>query len=95
MIGGMLGNNSCGSNSVVYGSTRDHVLEVEGFLSDGTFVHFKAEDPHQTVQTLQPGSRLHNIYAHTIAALANPVNQKIFNRNFLSQQSNVAIQVMP
>ena len=41
MIGGMLGNNSCGSNSVIYGSTRDHILEVEGYLSDGTFVQFK------------------------------------------------------
>src|SRR4029077_4909288 len=28
MIGGMVGNNSCGSNSVVYGSTREHVLEI-------------------------------------------------------------------
>ncbi len=41
MIGGMIGNNSCGSNSVVYGSTRDHLLEVQGFLSDGSFVTFK------------------------------------------------------
>lgn len=41
MIGGMIGNNSCGSNSVVYGSTRDHLLEVKGFLSDGSFVTFK------------------------------------------------------
>lgn len=82
MIGGMLGNNSCGSNSVIYGSTRDHVLEVEGYLSDGTFVHFKAEDPHQTVQALQPGSRLYNIYAHTIAALSNPDNQKNIQAEF-------------
>ncbi len=42
MIGGMVGNNSCGSNSVVYGSTRDHLLEVKGFLSDGSFVTFKS-----------------------------------------------------
>ncbi len=41
MIGGMIGNNSCGSNSVVYGSTRDHLLEVEGFLSDGSRVTFR------------------------------------------------------
>jgi FAD/FMN-containing dehydrogenase/Fe-S oxidoreductase len=40
MIGGMLGNNSCGSNSVVYGSVRDQLVEVEGFLSDGSFVKF-------------------------------------------------------
>ncbi len=40
MIGGMFGNNSCGSNSVVYGSTRDHVLSARGFLSDGSEVVF-------------------------------------------------------
>lgn len=36
MIGGMLGNNSCGSNSVIYGSVRDQLVSLEGFLSDGT-----------------------------------------------------------
>ena len=35
-IGGMYGNNSCGANSLVYGSTRDHVIEVKGVLSDGS-----------------------------------------------------------
>ena len=35
-IGGMVGNNSCGTHSLVYGSTRHHVLEVKGLLSDGT-----------------------------------------------------------
>ncbi|MEI6061955.1 MAG: FAD-binding oxidoreductase, partial [Bacteroidota bacterium] len=32
MIGGMVGNNSCGSHSLVYGSTRDHTLEVKTIL---------------------------------------------------------------
>lgn len=41
MLGGMVGNNSCGSNSLIYGSAREHTLEVKGFLSDGSFVHFK------------------------------------------------------
>ena len=40
MIGGMVGNNSCGSNSIVYGSTRDHLLEIKALLSDGTEVSF-------------------------------------------------------
>lgn len=31
MIGGMVGNNSCGSNSMVYGSTRDHVISHAPF----------------------------------------------------------------
>lgn len=35
-IGGMVGNNSCGTHSLVYGSTRHHILEVRGLLSDGT-----------------------------------------------------------
>ena len=41
MIGGMIGNNSCGSNSVVYGSVRDHLISVKALLSDGTEVEFK------------------------------------------------------
>ena len=35
-IGGMVGNNSCGSHSLIYGSTRHHVLQLKGFLSDGS-----------------------------------------------------------
>ena len=44
MIGGMVGNNSCGSNSVIYRSTREHLLEVSAILSDGTETVFKALD---------------------------------------------------
>lgn len=40
-IGGMVGNNSCGSHSLVYGSTRDHLIEAEVILSDGTVSVFK------------------------------------------------------
>jgi FAD/FMN-containing dehydrogenase/Fe-S oxidoreductase len=35
-LGGMLGNNSCGLRSLIYGSVRDHVLEVETLLADGS-----------------------------------------------------------
>ena len=82
MIGGMLGNNSCGSNSVVYGSTRDHVLAVEGYLSDGTFVRFEEENPFETVKTLPEGSRLHGIYANTLAALSKSENQTNIQNEF-------------
>ena len=40
-IGGMFGNNSCGSHSLIYGSTRHHVLEAKGILADGSSEHFK------------------------------------------------------
>ncbi len=41
-IGGMVGNNSCGLHSLIHGSTREHILEIEGILADGSDVIFKA-----------------------------------------------------
>ena len=35
-IGGMVGNNSCGTHSLVYGSTRHHVVGLRVMLADGT-----------------------------------------------------------
>jgi FAD/FMN-containing dehydrogenase/Fe-S oxidoreductase len=40
MIGGMVGNNSCGSNSIAWGTTRDHLVTARGFLADGTEATF-------------------------------------------------------
>ena len=40
-MGGMLGNNSCGLHSIVFGSVRDHILEAEVILSDGSEVTFR------------------------------------------------------
>uniref|UniRef100_A0A4W5LH60 FAD-binding PCMH-type domain-containing protein n=1 Tax=Hucho hucho TaxID=62062 RepID=A0A4W5LH60_9TELE len=44
MIGGMVGNNACGARSVIYGSTREHLLEIKGFLADGNEVTFGARN---------------------------------------------------
>jgi FAD/FMN-containing dehydrogenase/Fe-S oxidoreductase len=41
MIGGMIGNNSSGLHSLIYGTTREHTLEIKGFLSDGSEILFK------------------------------------------------------
>ena len=40
MIGGMVGNNSCGANSIVLGTVREHLVSVRGFLSDGSEATF-------------------------------------------------------
>lgn len=40
-IGGMFGNNSCGTHSLVYGSTRHHVVEARGVLADVSTEIFK------------------------------------------------------
>ena len=60
MIGGMVGNNSCGSNSVVYRSTREHLLEVKALLSDGTEAEFKTlsiDEFHQKCEGDNSGSK--------------------------------------
>jgi FAD/FMN-containing dehydrogenase/Fe-S oxidoreductase len=41
-LGGMIGNNSAGSRSIVYGKTIDHVRRLDAVLSDGSRVEFGA-----------------------------------------------------
>src|SRR5690625_736728 len=41
MLGGMIGNNSCGLFSIKYQTTREHVLEIEAVLSDGSTAVFR------------------------------------------------------
>ncbi len=57
-IGGMIGNNSCGSHSVYYGTTRDHVLELEVVLSDGSCVRFGDWDTEQFARRRERDDRL-------------------------------------
>ncbi len=40
VIGGMIGNNSSGLHSLIYGTTREHLLEVRAILSDGSIAVF-------------------------------------------------------
>ncbi len=46
-IGGMFGNNSCGTHSLIYGSTRQHVIGAKGILADGyeeEFLNYQIKD---------------------------------------------------
>ena len=44
-IGGMIGNNACGMHSLIWGSTRDHLLSCKAILADGSDVVFEALGP--------------------------------------------------
>ncbi len=44
-IGGMVGNNSSGTKSVLFGKTVDHVLEADVLLADGTPLHLENLSP--------------------------------------------------
>ena len=51
-IGGMVGNNSCGARSLRYGTTRDNVERIEGFLADGTSFDFGREPGNRVPEAL-------------------------------------------
>ena len=78
MIGGMIGNNSCGSNSVVYGSTREHLIESEAILADGSVATFGSLDMNAFLAKangIGVSSDLEtNIYLHAKEMLSNKEN---------------------
>jgi FAD/FMN-containing dehydrogenase/Fe-S oxidoreductase len=76
MMAGMVGNNSCGAHSILYGSTRDHVLSLKTILSDGSEVEFKEITKEEFSQKMQLQSLEGEIYRNIHEILSNPVNQE-------------------
>ena len=96
MIGGMLGNNSCGANSIVYGSTRDHVIEVAGFLSDGTFARFGPTNQTQLNAALNGnrGEACQRIYQSVVSMLANEENRgRLHDKNAYLHDSTLPVKI--
>lgn len=82
MIGGMVGNNSCGSNSIVYRSTREHLLEVKAILSDGSETIF-GELSIDAFHAKCEGNSLENeIYRKTRSLLGDYANQQSIREGF-------------
>jgi FAD/FMN-containing dehydrogenase/Fe-S oxidoreductase len=82
MIGGMVGNNACGSHSLIYGSTRDHLLSVSALLSDGEMAVFEPLDKNAFFEKLE-GNRLENrIYRNIHEILSSPGNRETILREF-------------
>jgi FAD/FMN-containing dehydrogenase/Fe-S oxidoreductase len=69
-IGGMMGNNSSGARSVIYGKTVDHVLEQEVVLADGAVAHFRPLN-HEELHDAMRGDSLEAECYRTIHRLAN------------------------
>ncbi len=83
MIGGMVGNNSCGSNSLVYGSTRDHLISARGFLSDGSEVTLGALSPAEFAAKCDgPASLETKIYREIRGLLGNPHHRQSIRDQF-------------
>jgi FAD/FMN-containing dehydrogenase/Fe-S oxidoreductase len=82
MIGGMVGNNSCGSNSVVYKSTREHTLEIQALLSDGSLVEFKALHFNEFIAKTHGSSLEAALYKSILKQLGNYENQLEIRKEF-------------
>lgn len=82
MIGGMVGNNSCGSNSIVYRSTREHLLEVTALLSDGTEAVFSALDPDSFHAKCEGKGLEGKVYRTIRSMLGNYENQVEIKKEF-------------
>lgn len=82
LLGGMLGNNSCGLHSIVWGNVRDHILETRAFLADGTEIHThplsREEFYHKTTLQNLEGK----IYREIHRMLNNPEIQTLIKEKF-------------
>jgi len=80
MIGGMVGNNACGSHSIIYGTTRDHTLSTQVMLSDGSEVEFKALSKDEFAKKLNGENLENKIYQHIHSILSKPeIKEEIQN----------------
>ncbi|MBD5357303.1 MAG: FAD-binding protein [Bacteroides sp.] len=70
-IGGMTGNNSCGTHSLVYGSVRDHLLKARTVLSDGSAVLFNPLSPKEVKEKTKLNSLEGRIYKYVYDLFSN------------------------
>lgn len=82
MIGGMVGNNACGTHSLIYGSTRDHTLELETVLSDGSEVTFKSTDVSDINRKVSHNTLEGRVYKNILDTLNNEDNKQSILREY-------------
>jgi FAD/FMN-containing dehydrogenase/Fe-S oxidoreductase len=82
MIGGMVGNNSCGSNSVVYRSTREHLISAKALLSDGSEAEFKSISIDEFHNKCEGETLEAAVYKTVRSLLSNYENQQEIKKEF-------------
>lgn len=81
-IGGMVGNNSCGSHSLIYGGTREHLLKAEVVLADSSIATFEDLDRQEVENKISEDSLEGRIYCGVVAMLQHQDNQREILDNF-------------
>lgn len=95
-IGGMFGNNSCGTHSLVYGSTRHHVIAAKGILTDGSVEEFKDYSIEELKSRFgdefwakeSHGSLIERIYAQLISFALDEKTAKLIADNYPDKELN-------
>lgn len=82
MIGGMVGNNSCGLHSIVWGDTRSHLLSAKVLLDDGSEVVFEALDDAALFHKLKLANREGMIYRRINDLLSEPANREAITTGY-------------
>ena len=83
MIGGMVGNNSCGANSIAWGTTRDHLVAARGFLADGSEVTFGPLSPAEfAAKCAGPDTLETRIYRELRDLLGDAANRQLVRDSF-------------
>jgi len=83
MIGGMVGNNSCGANSIVHGAVREHLVSARGFLSDGSEVTFGPLTAAEfTAKCAGPDTLETRIYRTVRDVLGDAKNRQLIRDNY-------------
>jgi FAD/FMN-containing dehydrogenase/Fe-S oxidoreductase len=82
MIGGMIGNNSCGLHSIIWGATRDNLLEVNALLSDGSEVIFRDLNEKSFQEKCKLDTLEGKIYQNLSDLINNTENQQAIKEGF-------------
>lgn len=82
MIGGMIGNNSSGLHSIVWGDTRQNVVEIKALLSDGSEVIFRDLSKQELEQKCALQTLEGNIYRSLIRLLGDASSREAIEKGF-------------
>jgi len=82
MMGGMVGNNSCGAHLPLYGSTRDHTLKIKALLSDGSEVVFEPLSRERFDEKMEMDSLEGQLYRNVYQILSDETNRKEIRDQF-------------
>ncbi|MED5579287.1 MAG: anaerobic glycerol-3-phosphate dehydrogenase subunit C [Nitrospinota bacterium] len=78
-LGGMIGNNSSGSRSIVYGKTIDHVIELKGYYANGDPFFFEPLNEEKLENLIKENS--YNAVVHKkIKEIVDLNRQEIIDR---------------